>query len=68
MLKKILVKIYKLIFKYTPQEKFDMEENENYQKWIENNEPKYDELEKQRETTFELMPKIFAALSVVFST
>ena len=58
MFKKILVKIYKLIFKYTPQEKFDMEENENYQKWIENNEPKYDELEKQRETTFELMPKI----------
>lgn len=58
MLKKFLLKIYKLIFKYTPQEKFDMEEIENYQKWIENNEPKYDELEKQRETEFELMPKI----------
>ena len=58
MLKKIMLKIYKKIFKYTPQEKFDLEENENYQKWIEKYEPKYDELEKQRETTFEFMPKI----------
>lgn len=58
MLKKIMIKIYKKIFKYTPQEKFDLEENENYQKWIEKYEPKYDELEKQRETTFEYMPKI----------
>lgn len=58
MLKKILLKIYKKIFKYTPQEKFDLEENENYQKWIEKNEPNYDELEKQRETKFECMPKI----------
>ena len=58
MLKKIMLKIYKKIFKYTPQEKFDLEENENYQKWIEKYEPKYDELEKQRETTFEYMPKI----------
>lgn len=58
MLKKIMLKIYKKIFKYTPQEKFDLKENENYQKWIEKYEPKYDELEKQRETTFEYMPKI----------
>ena len=58
MLKKIMLKIYKKIFKYTPQEKFDLEENENYQKWIKKYEPKYDELEKQRETTFEYMPKI----------
>ena len=58
MLKKIMLKIYKKIFKYTPQEKFNLEENENYQKWIEKYEPKYDELEKQRETTFEYMPKI----------
>ena len=58
MLKKIIIKIYKKIFKYTPQEKFDLEENENYQKWIKKYEPKYDELEKQRETTFEYMPKI----------
>ena len=47
MLKKIMLKIYKKIFKYTPQEKFNLEENENYQKWIEKYEPKYDELEKQ---------------------
>ena len=58
MLKKIIVKIYKLIFKYTPQEKFDLEENQNYQKWIKNNEPDEEELEKQRNTKFEYMPKI----------
>ena len=58
MLKKIMLKVYKKIFKYTPQEKFDLEENENYQKWIKKNEPNYDELEKQRETEFEYMPKI----------
>lgn len=58
MLKKIMLKIYKKIFKYIPQEKFDLEENENYQKWIEKNEPNYDELEKQKETEFEYMPKI----------
>lgn len=58
MLKKIIVKIYKSIFKYTPQEKFDLEENENYQKWIEKNEPKNEELERQIETKFEYMPKI----------
>ena len=58
MLKKIMLKVYKKIFKYTPQEKFDLEENENYQKWIEKYEPNYDELEKQRETKFEYMPKI----------
>jgi len=57
-MKKILVKIYKMIFKYTPQEKYDLEENENYQKWIENNEPKENELQKQRETKLEKMPKI----------
>lgn len=58
MLKKIIVKIYKMIFKYTPQEKFDLEENENYQKWIKNNEPNAEELEKQRKSKFENMPKI----------
>ena len=45
MLKKIIIKLYKLIFKYTPQEKLDLEENNNYQKWIENNEPNLKELE-----------------------
>ncbi len=59
MLKKIIVKIYKLIFKYTPQEKIDLEENEAYNKyWIPNNEPKEEELEKQRKTKFKDMPKI----------
>lgn len=58
MLKKIMLKIYKKIFKYTPQEKFDLEENQSYQKWIEKYEPKYNELEKQRETKFEYNPKI----------
>jgi len=58
MLKKIILKIYKLIFKYTPQEKYDLEENMNYQKWIENNEPTIDELKKQKEVQFEYNPKI----------
>lgn len=58
MLKKILIKIYKLIFKYTPQEKFDLEENENYQKWIKNNEPDEAELEEQCKTKFKYEPKI----------
>ena len=58
MLKKIIVKIYKLIFKYTPQEKFDLEENANYQKWIKNNEPTLGDLQEQRETKFEIEPKI----------
>lgn len=58
MLKKIIIKIYKLIFKYTPQEKFDLEENENYQKWIKNNEPDEKELDKQRQIKFNKNPKI----------
>ncbi|MCI8640274.1 MAG: glycosyltransferase, partial [Clostridia bacterium] len=59
MLKKIIIKFYKLIFKYTPQEKIDLEENEAYNKyWIPNNEPNTEELEKQRETKFKNMPKI----------
>ena len=58
MLKKIFIKIYKLIFKYTPQEKFDLEEISNYQKWIKANEPNEKELEQQRKTRFEFMPKI----------
>lgn len=59
MLKKIIIKLYKLIFKYTPQEKIDLEENEVYNKyWIPNNEPNLEELEKQRKTKFENMPKI----------
>ncbi|MBO4293602.1 MAG: glycosyltransferase [Clostridia bacterium] len=58
MLKKIFLKIYKLIFKYTPQEKYDLEENNNYQKWISNNEPSINELEEQRNTKFNYNPKI----------
>lgn len=59
MLKKIIIKIYKLIFRYTPQEKIDLEENEAYNKyWIPNNEPNEEELEKQRKTEFKNMPKI----------
>ena len=46
MLKKIMLKIYKKIFKYTPQEKFDLEENQNYQKWIEKYEPNYKKYER----------------------
>ena len=58
LVKKIIIKMYKLIFKYTPQEKFDLEENNNYQKWIENNEPNEEELENQRKAKFDNMPKI----------
>ena len=58
MLKKIIIKLYKLIFKYTPQEKLDLEENNNYQKWIENNEPNLKELEEQKKNKFKIMPKI----------
>lgn len=59
MLKKIIIKIYKLIFRYTPQEKIDLEENEAYNKyWIPNNEPNSEELEKQRKEEFKNMPKI----------
>lgn len=59
MLKKIIIKLYKLIFKYTPQEKIDLEENEVYNKyWIPNNEPNTQELENQRKTKFKDMPKI----------
>lgn len=58
LIKKMLVKVYKKVFKYTPQEKFDLEENQNYQKWIENNEPSESELLDQRNANFKYMPKI----------
>ncbi len=58
VIKNIIKKFYKIFFKETPTEKFNREEQENYQKWIINNEPNEDELEKQCKTTFEVMPKI----------
>lgn len=58
MIKKVFIKIYKLLFKYTPQEKYDLEENNNYQKWIEKNEPTIEELIEQRKTQFNNNPKI----------
>jgi len=57
-IKKIIKKIYKIFFKETPTEKFNREEQENYQKWIVNNEPSKEELENQRKMKFEFMPKI----------
>lgn len=58
MLKRILKKIYKIFFKETPTEKFNREEQENYQKWIKNNEPDENELKRQRNEKFEINPKI----------
>lgn len=58
LVKKVMKKIYKLIFKYTPQERFDKEENENYQKWIKANEPDDIEIENQRNYHFDINPKI----------
>lgn len=58
MVKKILKKIYKIFFKETPTEKFNREEQENYQMWIKNNEPNDDELKKQSTEKFEINPKI----------
>ena len=49
VIKKIIKKIYKIFFKETPTEKFNREEQENYQKWIINNEPNEDELKKFRD-------------------
>lgn len=57
-IKKIIKKIYKIFFKETPTEKLNREEQENYQKWITNNEPDEAELENQRKTKFKFMPKI----------
>lgn len=57
-IKKFIKKIYKIFFKETPTEKFNREEQENYQKWIINNEPNEDELENQRKINFKFMPKI----------
>lgn len=57
-IKKVIKKIYKLIFKYTPQERLEHEENENYKKWIKANEPSDIELENQRKHKFEINPKI----------
>lgn len=58
MIKKVLKRIYKIFFKETPTEKFNREEQDNYQKWIKNNEPNSKELEGQRKTIFDKMPKI----------
>ena len=58
VIKKIIKKIYKIFFKETPTEKFNREEQENYQKWIINNEPNEDELKNQRKVKFKFMPKI----------
>lgn len=58
MAKKILKKIYKIFFKETPTEKFNREEQENYQKWIKNNEPDEDELNRQSTEKFKFSPKI----------
>lgn len=57
-IKKILKKFYKIFFKETPTEKFNREEQENYQKWIINNEPNEEELENQRNINFKFIPKI----------
>lgn len=58
MVKKVLKKIYKILFKETPTEKFNREEQENYQKWIKNNEPGEYELKKQCIEKFKINPKI----------
>lgn len=57
-IKKIIKKIYKIFFNETPTEKFNREEQENYQKWIINNEPDENELVNQRKIKFKFMPKI----------
>lgn len=58
MIKKVLKRIYKIFFKETPTEKFNREEQENYQKWIKNNEPNDEELKKQCSEKFKINPKI----------
>ncbi len=58
MVKKILKKIYKIFFKETPTEKFNREEQENYKKWIKNNEPDEEELKRQSTEKFKFNPKI----------
>lgn len=58
MVKKILKMIYKIFFKETPTEKFNKEEQKNYQKWIKNNEPDENELKKQSIEKFKINPKI----------
>lgn len=58
MIKRFIKLIYKVFFKETPTEKFNREEQENYQKWIKNNEPDNLELKNQTNTSFEIMPKI----------
>lgn len=58
MIKKVLKRIYKIFFKETPTEKFNREEQENYQKWIKNNEPNEEELKKQCSEKFKINPKI----------
>lgn len=58
MVKRILKKTYKIFFKETPTEKFNREEQENYQKWIKNNEPNKEELKKQCNEKFKINPKI----------
>ena len=42
--KKILIKIKNKIFSSKEQRKIEQEENENYKKWIEENEPNIQEI------------------------
>lgn len=64
MIKKIIKKIYKIFFKETPTERFNKEEQENYKKWIKNNEPSQAELELQCNTKFSIMPKISIVIPI----
>lgn len=56
--KKILTKVKNKIFSSTEQRKIEQEENENYKKWIEENEPNLQELEEQKKHKFDYEPKI----------
>lgn len=54
-IRKLLTKIYNKLFN---KKTYYEIERQNYKIWIENNEPKSEELEMQRKETFEIMPKI----------
>lgn len=58
IVKKVIRKIYKIFFGETSTEKFNREEQENYQKWIKNNEPDDQEIEEQYKMKFEFEPRI----------
>lgn len=58
VIKVFIKKIYRIIFKETPTEKLNRKKQEEYQKWIEKNDPDSLELEKQRNTSFQIEPKI----------